>query len=107
MAPWLVFVVGKLLDVIADHADEIVAAIKALFPDLSEDHEVRSAINELGYEPCEKNFERVCDLVDSKVAKGASGKLVDMLMVKRAEKLAPGVSGVPGVSSAVTQDPLA
>jgi uncharacterized protein YqeY len=57
MSPFIAMLLGKILDYLADHADELVAAIKEHFPTAHEDEDVRNALCDLADEPTKENLE--------------------------------------------------
>lgn len=78
MAPLLAVILGKLLDYVAEHADDIVEAIKKQFEIKDSDTSMLNALKELGYAPTEENLNKVHDLL---VASGKDGsKLADVLI---------------------------
>lgn len=80
MAPIVALILGKILDYLADHADEIIDAIKNQFLSAKNDPEVRAAVQELGYAPTEENLTKLNDLLE---AKGEdTGKLASILVTK-------------------------
>lgn len=66
MAPIVVLILGKILDYLADHADEIVQAIKDQFLIAETDPDVRAAVQELGYAPNEENLTKLHDVLKEK-----------------------------------------
>lgn len=77
MAPIITLIIGKLLDYLADNADEIIQKIKDQFLS-AKDPEVAAAIQEFGYEP---NEESLTKLNDCLAAKGEDvGQLAKILI---------------------------
>lgn len=66
MTPIVVLILGKILDYLAEHADEIIQAIKDQFSIVETDPEVRAAVQELGYAPTEENLTKVHNLLEKK-----------------------------------------
>lgn len=66
MAPIVTLILAKVLDYLADHADEIIQAIKERFLIANTDPHIQSALQELGYNPTAENLDKVHDLLKSK-----------------------------------------
>lgn len=66
VAPIVVLILGKVLDYIAENADEIVDAIKDEFLTAKTDTEVQAAIQEFGYAPDEESLGKLHDLLEKK-----------------------------------------
>lgn len=66
MAPIVTLILGKILDYLADHADEIIQKIKDQFLSAREDPEVVAAVQELGYDPSEENLTKLTDALAAK-----------------------------------------
>lgn len=66
MAPIVTLILGKILDYLADHADEIIAKIKEQFLSAREDPEVVAAVQELGYDPSEENLTKLTETLKAK-----------------------------------------
>lgn len=68
MAPIVTLILSKVLDYLAAHADEIVAALKAEFlSGENPDADINAAVQELGYEPTAERLEKLHEiLVDKK-----------------------------------------
>ena len=64
MAPIVALILGKILDYLADHADEVIRAIKEQF--LNADEEVHVAINTLGADPSPDNLSKLQEVLEAK-----------------------------------------
>lgn len=73
-------IIGKILDYLADNADEIVTAIKEKFHIVETDPELRGAVQELGFSPTEENLHSVAKLLEEKGEDPA--KLAALLVTK-------------------------
>lgn len=56
MAPILALVIGKVLDYLADHSDELVEAIRKQFLSVETNPKIKNALLNLGAEPTEQNL---------------------------------------------------
>lgn len=80
MAPIVILILGKILDYLSEHADEIIEAIKEQFLSAQNDPEVKIALQELGYAPTEENLKKLSEILE---AKGEdTGKLASILVTK-------------------------
>jgi len=66
MAPIVTLILSKILDYLADHADEIIQKIKEQFLSTREDPEVVAAVQELGYSPTQENLTKLNDCLAAK-----------------------------------------
>ncbi len=66
LIPFLEVMLGKILMYLADHTDEILDAIRAMFSTSKTDAAVGNAIKELGYDPTAENLEKLRKMLDSK-----------------------------------------
>jgi hypothetical protein len=65
--PYIVnLIIGSILDYLANHADEIIRAIKETFSIADTDPEVRQAVQEIGYSPTQENLEKLSSLLEKK-----------------------------------------
>ena len=64
MAPIVALILGKILDYLADHADEVIRVIKEQF--LNADEEVHVAINTLGADPSADNLNKLQEVLEAK-----------------------------------------
>lgn len=64
MAPIVALILGKILDYLADHADEVIRVIKEQF--LNADEEVHVAINTLGADPSPDNLNKLQEVLEAK-----------------------------------------
>ena len=80
MSPLLAMILGKVLDYLADHSDEIIDAIKEQFSDVKNDPEIKVALQDLGYEPNEDKLNRLNELLE---AKGQDTQQLASLLVTR------------------------
>lgn len=63
MAPIVALILGKILDYLGDHVDEVINAIKEQFLSVSKDPNLMNAVQELGYSPTEENLNKVHDIL--------------------------------------------
>lgn len=80
MSPLLALILGKVLDYVADHADEIIEAIKNQFSEVKDDPEIKVALQDLGYEPNEEKLNKLNDLLE---AKGQDTKQLASILVTK------------------------
>lgn len=66
MAPIVTLILSKILDYLADHADEIIQKIKDQFLSAREDPEVIAAVQELGFDPSQENLTKLHDTLAAK-----------------------------------------
>lgn len=66
MSPILTLIISKILDYIADNADEIIQKIKDQFLSAREDPEVVAALQDFGYEPTEEKLAALNGLLETK-----------------------------------------
>lgn len=66
MSPIVGLILSKILDYLADHADEIVQAIKDNFPGAEQDPEMKNAILDLGYAPTEEALTKLHNIMIKK-----------------------------------------
>lgn len=81
MAPIIAIILGKLLDYVAAHSDEIVDAIKNKFHIAKTDPEVQAAVQEFGYEPNEKSLDNLHGVLK---AKGEDSEQLATLLINQA-----------------------
>ena len=80
MTPIVALIIRKILDYLADHADEIIEAIKEQFLSAKEDPGVKAAIQEFGYAPTEDNLTKLSECLEAKGEDTA--KLASILVTK-------------------------
>jgi len=78
MAPIVTLILSKILDYLADHADEIIQKIKDQFLSAREDPEVVAALQEFGYAPNEETLNKLHDTLE---AKGEDPKQLAKILV--------------------------
>lgn len=78
MAPILTLIIGKILDYIADNADEIIQKIKDQFLSAREDPEVVAALQNFGYDPNQETLNSLTTILENK--KEDVGQLAKILV---------------------------
>ena len=63
MAPIVTLLLAKVLDYLAEHSGEIIKAIKERFVIANTDPHIKTALQELGYNPNAENLDKVHDLL--------------------------------------------
>lgn len=66
MHPFLILIVGKLLDFLSEHSDDIVKLIRDQFDSATNDTEVKKALNEFENDPTEESFVALHDKLEAK-----------------------------------------
>jgi len=66
MAPIFALLLGKVLEYLADNAEEIVEKIREQFSGVKDDPEVKTSLQEFGFDPTEETLTNLNDVLESK-----------------------------------------
>lgn len=66
MAPIFALLLGKVLEYLADNAEEIVEKIQEQFSSVKDDPEVKTSLQEFGFDPTEETLANLHDVLESK-----------------------------------------
>lgn len=81
MAPILQLVLTAFLEYLASNAEEIIRAVRDHFGKVSEEPEVKTALNEFGHNPTTDNLEKIKTALE---VHGEDGTKVASLLVNKA-----------------------
>ena len=66
MAPIVALLLGKVLEYLADNAEEIVEKIREQFSGVKDDPEVVASLQKFGFDPTEETLTSLNDVLESK-----------------------------------------